>query len=237
MGLDDLTEREAALALGCVSAWTASHHQMLILAPGDDRLSHPDWPPDIDPPTREECRRLLARGIAAVDRTQAPSWALRPTEEAVTQFGDDEQRVRRTALDDPDQRLGVILEAIVASHRAAPGEPIRLFRMSSDDVIKHPGWTADPWMVREHDVFQLQELGLVGASSIDAGLQLWPTVRGREMIEQPAEFLERRSQELTAPAERSKLTELAQKFRVGDLAVGSAVNLFGQAIEVLRHLL
>ena len=237
MTLDQLDAREVELARGSARAWIDSQHQPLVLAPDHDRLRHNHWPADIDPPDRGECRAMLVRGIAVQDKSRAPSWVLRPTDETIAQCGDDGQRARLAALNDPDQRLGVILDAIVASHRAAPGEPICLFRMSGADVIKHPGWSADPWMVREHDVFQLQELGLVGTSLLERGLKLWPTIRGREIIEQPAEFLERRSRELTVPAERSHLVELARKFRVSDLAVGTVVNLFGQAIAILRHLM
>jgi len=64
-----------------------------------------------------------------------------------------------------DRRLAEILKGTVDAFELDPSEPPRLFSVGGG-VIKHPAWPLDPWLVRRHDVLQLEDLGLVGSEAL-----------------------------------------------------------------------
>jgi hypothetical protein len=144
-----------------------------------------------------------------------------------------EQERRAEALKDPDARLGVILDAIVEAFENDPATPLLLLRTDQVDIVRHPQWPIEPDVVRRHDLRQLEELQLI---SWDSATEFFPTPQGRMASRNQAAFLSQRADEIEDEAERSRLRQVAEKFRAGDVAVGAASGLTGAAIRALLGL-
>lgn len=134
------------------------------------------------------------------------------------------------ALSDPDQRLAVILEAVVGAFDSDPSEPLLLFRTASVDIVRHPGWAIPHDVVRHHDLSQLQELGLVGWES---KTEFYPTPAGRKAVRNPAALLSERAEQTEDEAERSRLRGWTERIRAGDVAVSATGGLTVAAIRAL----
>jgi hypothetical protein len=169
-----------------------------------------------------------------VDRAAAPTWRVYPSSAARSQFGGDTERQMARALGDPDQRLGLILEATIEAFEADPAEPLRVWPMASVDLVRHPHWPLQPDVVRMHDLQQLEELGLVSSSLQDRGKAFWPTTDGRAAVHDPAGLLERRSKSAASEHEAGRMRRWAEKLRAGDLTVGVVA---GTATAVVRALI
>ena len=96
------------------------------------------------------------------------------------------------ALKDPDQRLGVILDAVVDAFEADPSVPLLLIRTAGSDIVKHPHWGIAHDVVGMHDLRQLEGLQLIGW---DGSTQFYPTPQGRSAARNPAVFLSQRADE------------------------------------------
>jgi hypothetical protein len=149
-------------------------------------------------------------------------------------FGGEAERDLGAALNDPDQRLGVILESAVKAFEDDPSEPVRLLPTASGYVVRHLHWPLPPDVVRLHDVRQLEELGLVAAMAEKRGIAFWPSTDGRMAVHNAPELLDRRGQVAASEHEANRLRRLAQKLRTGDLAVGV---IAGAATSVVRGLI
>src|ERR671918_338938 len=171
----DLTPRDREILQGLVRLWEDSNHEPFDIPPGADTIEHRAWPEEIATPRREEVRTLVHRKLLDHDDSIAPGWRVWPSQEAraLAPTGSDEQS-RAEALKDPDQRLGIILDAIVEAFEADPSEPLLIFGTSVGNIIKHPGWQIEPDVVRAHDLSQLADLGLVGWQS---ATEFYPTPR------------------------------------------------------------
>lgn len=206
---------------------------VFAIGPGEGVLSDPRWPDAIARPTSDEVRQLVHREFLEVDRSAAPTWRFFMSPSARIQFADDLVRRRAEALKDPDQRLGVILDAIVDAFEKDPSEPFLLIRTSGPDLIRHPQWAIEPDVARLHDLRQLEDLRLIGWQS---ATQFYPTPAGRSASRNPAVFLSQRADETRDEAEQSRLRRAAEKLRVGDVAVGAAGGLSSAAIRILLGL-
>lgn len=173
-------------------------------------------------------------GMLDVDRTAAPTWRVYPSPDARTKFGGDAEQLVAAALRDPDQRLGVILQATVEAFEADPAEPLQIWPMASVDLVRHPRWPLQPDVVRMHDIQQLEELGLLGSSTEERGRAFWPTTDGRASVHNAPGLLERRSETAASEGEAARLRHWAEKLRAGDLAVGVVA---GSATAVIRALI
>jgi hypothetical protein len=227
----DLSERDREL-LEAMVAHSEGERPFDILA-GQDTLDDARWPARVAKPTREEVRSLAAREYLAIDRTAAPAWRFWPAEAARREFAGDEARRRADALQDPDERLGVILDAVVAAFEKDPSTPLLLLRTQQVDIVRHPKWEIEPDVVRMHDLRQLEYLDLIGW---DGGNEFFPTPRGRQASRNPAALLAQHADETEDEAERSRLRRLAERFRAGDVAVGTAGGVTGAAIRALLGL-
>jgi hypothetical protein len=194
---------------------------------GADTLEDPRWPKEVREPSREEVRSLVARDYLESDKTAAPAWRFWPAEAARSEFADEVARRRAEALKDPDARLGVILDAIVAAFEADPATPLLILRTDQVDIVRHPHWPIEPDVVGMHDLRQLTDLDLLGWD----GNEFFPTLKGRMAAKDPAAFLSRRAEEVEDAEEQSRLRRMAERFRAGDVAVSVAGGLTGAAIR------
>ncbi|MBS1862860.1 MAG: hypothetical protein JSS68_14245 [Actinobacteria bacterium] len=198
---------------------------------GAERIPSPPWPGSIQSPYRDEIRSLVNQDLLEIDRSVAPTWRFWPSAKAREHFPDAGERALKEALSDPDERLAVILKAIVDAFEADPSEPLLLLRTSSVDLVRHSSWAIPPDVVRHHDLSQLQELGLVGWESDTA---FYPTPAGRTAVKNPAALLSERAEQTQDEAERSRLRIWVEKIRAGEIAV-SATS--GVAVAAIRALL
>jgi len=227
-----LDDRQTELAQAFVDAWERSGHVPFDFPP-DRPLSHPAWPTSVQPPTHDAVRGLLSLRMLEFDKSASPTWRVYPSPAARVRFGDDRETQVAAALKDPEQRLGLILEAIVEAFYSDPAEPLRLWPRAGADLVRHPGWPLQPDVVRAHDLRQLEELGLVSVSSQSHGYDFWPTADGRAAVHDPAGLLERRSDATSSEPEASRLREWAQRLRAGEFAVGVAASGAWAAIAAL----
>ncbi len=200
---------------------------------GRDTLDDLRWPPEVQKPTRDEVRLLVGQEYLETDRTAAPAWRFWPAEAARREFAGEVTRRRAEALKDPDARLGVILDAIVAAFEKDPARPLLLVRTDHVDIVSHPFWGIEPDVVRMHDLRQLENLDLIGW---DGTTEFFPTPRGRMASKNPAAFLAQRADEVEDETERSRLRRMAEKFRAGDVAVSTIGGVTGAAIRTLLGL-
>ncbi len=224
----EFTERESEILQALVRLSETSDDATFDIPPGADRLDPPTWPAGCSGPTREEVRELVGRGFLDVDKSVAPTWRFWPSEQARTIFGDASEQALAQALKNPDQRLGVILNAIVDAFEMAPGTPLLLLRTDQVDIVRHPHWGIAPDVVRLHDLRQLEELRLIGWEDSS---QFYPTPSGRTAVRNPAAFLSQRADQTEDEEERTRLRRWVEKFRAGDVAVGVAGGLTGAAIR------
>jgi hypothetical protein len=227
-----LDRRGAELARAFVTADQADYSPFYFVS--GRRFSHPGWPAGVQPPTREELRRLVHHGWLEVDRTVGPGWQVFPSGVARVEFGSEVEHDLVVALNDPDQRLGVILEGTVKAFEGDPSEPLQLLPMSDRSVVHHPHWPLPPDVARLHDVRQLEDLGLVKVVAQKRGLAFWPSTDGRMAVYNAPELLEHRGQNAASEHEAGRLRRLAERLRAGDLAVGV---LAGTATAVIRGLI
>jgi hypothetical protein len=225
----ELTERETEILEALVRLSETPDYSAFSIAPGADRLEVPDWPEGNAAPTRDEVRGLVARDLLEIDKSKARTWCFWPSEEASAIFAGPSEQALAQALKHPDQRLGVILDAIVNAFEADPSTPLLLLRTDQVDIVRHPHWGIAPDVVRLHDLRQLEELRLIGW---EGATQFYPTQWGRTAARNPAAFLSQRADETEDDQERSRLRSWAEKIRAGDVAVGTAGSLTGTAIRV-----
>lgn len=173
----------------------------------------------------------MNRDLLEIDKSVAPTWRFWPSAKAREHFPDAVEGALKVALSDPDERLAVILKAIVDAFEADPSEPLLLLRTSSVDLVRHSGWAIPPDVVRHHDLSQLQELGLVGWES---ETEFYPTPAGRTAVKNPAALLSERAEQIQDEAERSRLRAWVEKIRAGEITV-SATS--GVAVAAIRALL
>lgn len=233
MTVDTLDARQVDLVGAFVGAWKRSDHVPFDFHPAES-FSHPCWLPDVRDPDREEVRRLRHLGMLDVDEAAAPIWRVYPSPAARLQFGGDEEHETVAALSDPDQRLGVILQATVEAFEANPAEPLRLWPMAAIDLVRHSNWPLQPDVARVHDLQQLEDLGLMSLSSQERGYAFWPTLDGRAAVHNAADLLERRAAKSGSENEATRLRRWAERLRSGDLAVGVVA---GTATAVIRALI
>ena len=132
-----------------------------------------------------------------------------------------------------DRRLAEILKGTVDAFELDPSEPPRLFSVGGG-VIKHPAWPLDPWLVRRHDVLQLEDLGLVGSEALPQdGIAFWPTPDGRKAVRAIGDLLERRSEQVESDSHRSTLQKWAGRLQASQVQAGLEV----QAIALGLHFL
>jgi len=105
-----------------------------------------------------------------------------------------------------------------------------MVRADQVDIVRHPHWGIEPDVVRMHDLRQLEDLELIGW---DGTTEFFPTPRGRMASKNPAVFLAQRAEEVEDEAERSRLRRMAEKFRAGDVVVGTVGGLTGAVIRAL----
>src|SRR5215211_1146390 len=132
------------------------------IAVGDDTLNDSRWPTEVRKPIRHEVRSLVLRKYPEVDRTVPRTWRFWPAESARQESADEPARRRAEALQDPDARLGVILDAIVDAFENDPATPLLILRTDQVDIVRHPDWAIEPDVVRMHDLRQLEDLRLIG---------------------------------------------------------------------------
>ena len=137
---------------------------------------------------------------------------------------------RTAALKDPDERLGVILDAIVEAFEGDPAEPLLILGTGSGSVVRHPCWGIEPDVVRKHDLSQLDLLGFIAWESDTA---FFPTPNGRMASASPALFLTKTAEGVADEEESSRLRSTAEKLRAGDIAVGAAGSFTGSVIRAL----
>lgn len=198
---------------------------------GADRIPSPPWPDSIRSPHKDEIRSLNNRDLLEIDRSVAPTWRFWPSAKARERFPDAVEEALNEALSNPDQRLAVILKAIVDAFNSDPSEPLLLLRTDHVDIVRHPGWAIPPEVVRHHDLSQLVELGLVGWES---DTEFYPTPSGRMAVDNPAALLSQRAEQTEDEVERSRLRSWAERIRAGDVAVSATSGL---AIAAIRALL
>jgi hypothetical protein len=226
-----MTDRESELAEAFVEAWEASGHTPFDFHGGS--LVHPAWPETVSKPGQEEVRALHHKGALEVDRDAAPVWRVFPSPACRREFGGADEVALGDGLADPDRRLGIILEATVAAFEADPGEPIHFAPMEQTCLVHHPHWSIAPDVVREHDLQQLVELGLISVSPRGRDSAFWPTPDGRAAVHDPAGLLDRRANQAEDELDGSRLRKWASRVRTGDIAVGAAGGITGAAIRAL----
>lgn len=138
--------------------------------------------------------------------------------------------MRAAALKDPNDRLGVILDAIVEAFEDDPSEPLLMFGMASGDIVRHPCWNIEPDVVRKHDLSQLEHLGFVAWNS---DTEFFPTPSGRMASRNPASFLTQKAEGIEDDEDRSRIRETAEKLRAGDIAVSAAGSFTGTVVRVI----
>lgn len=228
-----LTARQRELMQGFLSAADSSGQPFFDFGHGP--FQHPGWPPEVKPPTREEVRALLAAGMLDnVRRVQQGAWRVLPSAEARRLFGGADAEATDAALRDPHRRLGLILEATVAAFEAAPDEPLHFAPSDQVDIVQHPHWRQLPSnVVHEHDLRQLEDLGLVATTSRGQDLAFWPTPAGRAAIHDPPAYLDRIAEQTRNEREQSRLREWARRLRASDVTVGTVANVSGGLIRAL----
>jgi len=169
----DLTLRQQELVEALVRAWEASSHTPFDL--GSDACKHPNWPPEICAPNREEVRALKHRGLLDADESAPVVWRVFPSAAGRELAGP----AAEGALTDPDRRLGLILEATVTAFEADPSEALQFHPKEEADLVRHEHWSLQPEVVRAHDLHQLKDLGLIATSAAGRTMTFWPTIRGR----------------------------------------------------------
>lgn len=121
--MTELTARETEILKTLVLLSEITPHTTFDIPPDADRLDVPTWPKDGPQPSREEVRGLVAREFLEIGKSAHPAWRFWPSEQARAAFGNNSEQVLAQAFQDPDQRLGVILDAIVNATAVAP--PVR----------------------------------------------------------------------------------------------------------------
>jgi len=222
----DLSDRERELLEMMVRLSEAG--EPFEIPVGDDILNDPRWPADVRKPTSDEVRALVGHEYLEVDKTVAPKWRFWPADAARQAFAGEAVRRRAEALKDPDARLGVILDAVVEAFGEDPATPLLMLRTDQVDIVRHPHWAIEPDVVRMHDLRQLENLELIGW---EGTTEFFPTPKGRMASRNQAAFLAQRADEVEDVEERSRLRRIAEKFRTGDVAVGTAGGLTGAAIR------
>jgi hypothetical protein len=231
MADSDLTARQRELVSAFVAAWEASSHSPFDFGHGS--FEHPSWPAEVAAPGREEVRALVHLGLLETDDSVAPAWRVFPSARGreLAGIAPDE------GLGDADRRLGLILEATVTAFEADPSEPLQFHRMHQADLVRHPHWPLQPEVVRQHDLQQLEDLGLIASTSGRRSMTFWPTIHGRAAVKDAAGYLERLAREADDEAERSRLARWAERLRAGDVAVGTvAGSASGALIRALMGL-
>lgn len=232
MSSGDLTPRQAELVQAFLAAWSASGHVPFELN-SSAAFSHPSWPTGVRAPDSDEVRALVHRDLLTVDKRAVPTWRFFPSEAARELFepGADETRAE---LSDADRRLGRILDAVVAAFETDPSEPLHLAVMDQLTVVEHAGWGLPPDVVREHDIAQLVDLGLVGTQPRGDDLGFWPTPAGRIAVKNPAAYLDQLADGAGGDTEKSRLRAWADRLRVGDITRSTAAGTAsGLLIKVL----
>jgi hypothetical protein len=226
----ELNERDTGILETLVGLAGGDVEWFFEILVGADQIPSPPWPGSIQSPDRNEIRSLVNRDLLEIDKSVAPTWRFWPSAKAREHFPDAVEGALKVALSDPDERLAVILKAIVDAFEADPSEPLLLLRTSSVDMVRHGGWAIPPDVVRHHDLSQLQELGLVGWES---QTEFYPTPAGRMAVDNPAALLSERAEQTEDEAERSRLRAWTEKIRAGDVAVSATSGLTIAAIRAL----
>ena len=231
-----LDNRQRELMEAFVSAWEMAT-QGPAHTPFDfdasDRFAHPNWPPAVRAPSREEVRALVHLGLLEVDHRAAPVWRVFPSADARAMFAQSASS-EAEALADPERRLELILEATVSAFNADPSEPLRFTPMDQIDIVTHPHWPLEPDSVHEHDLRQLEDLGLIATSPRGDDLAFWPTSMARASLPDVASFIGRLADEAPNESEQSRLRRWVVRIHAGDFAVGTAA---GTASGALIHAL
>jgi hypothetical protein len=229
-GMIELTDRDEEILAIFAKLSEGSQDRGFELLPGADGLGSPPWPEGKIGPTRDEIRSLVNREFLEADKSAAPAWRFWPSAQARERFADAAEQALGQALTDPDQRLAVILRAVVDAFEQDPATPLLLLRTDSDDIVRHPAWGIPPDVVRLHDLRQLEELGLVGWED---NTRFYPTPSGRMAVRNPAALLSQRADQTQDEEERSRLQHWVEKIRAGDVAVGAASGLTGAVVRAL----
>jgi hypothetical protein len=235
MSTVDLTGREHALLTAFVAAWEASSpgpaHEPFVLD-SVRPFAHPNWPGGVAAPRREEVRRLGHLGwLARDERAPRGTWCHYPTAAARDAFGGGDADA--DGLADPDRRLGVILEAIVAAFRSDVFEPLHLAVMDHADYVQHPHWRLQPNAVREHDIAQLEDVGLVATRSRGADLAFWPTPLAGQALSDVLRFLEQLADSADDEPERSRIRALVARMTESFAVSAVAGTASGAVIRAL----
>jgi hypothetical protein len=226
----DLSSRERELLKALVERWEASDREPFDIAPGEDTIVDDRWPAQVARPRQDEIRSLVAREYLEIDKSVAPTWRFWPSATARQAFACADAVKRAAALKDPDERLGVILDAIVEAFEKDPETALLMLSYDQGSTIRHPHWPIEPDVVRPHDLDQLTHLGLLGWTGTT---EFWPTPRGRMASRNPDALLAELAEESTDEGKRSRLRRWAEKIRAGDVAVGTATSLTGTVIRIL----
>lgn len=228
--MSDLSSRDRKLLKALVEGWEAGDRQPFDIAPGEDTIVEVNWPPHVARPRQDEVRSLVARGYLEIDKSVAPTWRFWPSATAREAFAAADSEKRAAALKDPDERLGVILDAIVEAFEKEPETALLMLGYDQGAIIRHPHWPIEPDVIRPHDLDQLTHLGLLGWTGTT---EFWPTPRGRMALRNPDALLTELAEESTDEEKRSRLRKWAEKIRAGDVAVGTASSLTGTVIRIL----
>lgn len=229
-----LSERQRTVLQAFVFAWESSSPgpAHLPFDFGSLPLEHPNWPGDVAVPSREEVRPLVHLGWLESDKRAAPAWRVFPSPAAREAFGESGDGEAR-ALADPDRRLGLILEATVAAFEADPTEAIHFAAMEQIDLVSHTHWPLEPDVVRQHDLDQLVDLGLISVRERGRDLAFYPTLSARAATKDVPGYLDRLASEARDENERSRLSRWAKRVRAGDVAVGTVAGTSGALIRAL----
>lgn len=231
MAMFDLAPPERELMEAFFSAWEKSSHTPFDL--GDGPFEHPNWPPSVAVPDRDDVRGLVHKGLLEVDANAAPTWRVFPSADGRHQFGGAAEKSIVSALADPDRRLGVILEATVTAFESDPSEPLHFIPMQQVEMVQHAHWALPPDVVREHDLQQLRDLHLIAMVPRGNGKGFWPTTDGRAAVKDASGYLDRLAEGVTDEREKSRLRRWAERLRAGDVAVGTAGGVTGALIRAL----
>ena len=226
----ELSDRDEEILAVLVELSEDTPDRSFEISPGADSLGSPPWPEDKRGPTRDEIRKLVNRDFLEIDKDAQPIWRFWPSAQARERFADVAEQTLAEALTDPDQRLAVILRAVVDAFEQDPATPLLLLRTNSVDIVRHPKWGIPPEVVRLHDLRQLEELGLVGWED---ETRFYPTPWGRMAVSNPVALLSQRADQAEDEEERSRLRRWVEKIRAEDVAVGTASGLTGAVIRAL----
>jgi hypothetical protein len=235
MSTADLTEREHTLVTAFVTAWEASspgpaHVPFMLDSIGP--FAHANWPSGVAAPRREEVRRLCQLGwLARDERAPRGTWCHYPTAATRRALGGGDTEA--DGLADPDRRLGVVLEEIVAAFRGDASEPLLFAGMGHADYVQHPYWRLQPDAVRAHDIAQLTDLGLVGTRPHGADLEFWPTPLARNALSDVLGFLEQLGDSADDDPERSRIRQLIARVTESFAVSAVAGTASGAVIHAL----